>query len=146
MRIYVDMDGVLCDYDSAWDRNYSETCQYPQSIPGFFKTLDPIEGSIEALKAIAEIHEVYILTRPSIKNPHCWTEKALWIEKHLGREWLERTIITCRKDLLFDGDSYLVDDVLYSDAGQQVFAKNNKLIWFANGWTWQKVLHILGCD
>lgn len=148
MRIYVDMGGVLCDYDKAYNAVYDEVLNpYPQKHPYFFHDLEPIEGAIEGMLALEEAgHDVYILTRPSIKNNHCWSGKAAWIEQHLGFRWLNKLIITCHKDLLFDGSSYLIDDVLCSGAGQQKFAENNKLIWFANGWTWDKVLHTLGAN
>lgn len=148
MRVYVDMDGVLCDYDKAHAQFYDkELNPYPQSHLGFFLHLDPIEGAIEGVTALRRAgHDVFILTRPSVKNPHCWTEKAQWIEKHLGKEWLENIIITCRKDLLCNGSAYLIDDVLHSDAGQQAFDNVNRLIWFTERTNWKKIVFWLGAD
>lgn len=143
------MDGVLCDYDTAWKDQYDPIDNpFPQSQRGFFANLGNVEDSLEAMKRLLwHGHDPYILTRPSIKNNHCWSEKAAWVEDNLGPEWLERLIITCRKDLLFDGKSYLIDDVLHSNAGQQVFDEAGKLILFnVNTMPWKRVLFILGCD
>ncbi len=41
--IYVDMDDTLCDFRAAYNKHrqdHPETT-YPQSIPGFFKNLEP---------------------------------------------------------------------------------------------------------
>lgn len=148
MKIYVDMDGVLCDYNTAYTQKFDKVLNpYPQSKPGFFLGLEPMPLAKYSMEAMKEAgHDVFILTRPSIKNPHCWSEKAMWIERHLGQEWVKRTIITCRKDLLFDGKAYLIDDVLSSDAGQQVFDAAGKLIWFNERNNWSKIQFSVGAD
>ena len=46
-RIYVDMDGVLCDY---WKRFYELQNTYirlPQTTYGFYTSLEPIKDAIE---------------------------------------------------------------------------------------------------
>jgi 5'(3')-deoxyribonucleotidase len=60
------------------------------------------------MKTLQTKYKVYILTRPSIKNIHCYTEKAEWIKKYLGEEMLE-TMIICPDKSLVKGD-YLIDD------------------------------------
>ena len=108
--IYVDMDGVLCNFNKAYKHAlYSNPIQpFPQSQWGFFLKLEEIPGAIEAFKKLQEKYDVYILTRPSIWNLNCYTEKAAWVLNHLGFDVLEKTILSCDKSLL-KGD-YLIDD------------------------------------
>lgn len=104
------MDGVLCDFVSAYNRDKKEfpEQEYPQSQIGFFLNLKPIEGAIESFKELEKHFNVWILTRPSVQNPLCYTEKALWIKNHLGIDVQRRTIMATDKSLL-KGD-YLIDD------------------------------------
>ncbi len=147
MIIYVDMDGVLCDYEAAFMKNQNEVCEFPQSIPGFFRTLAPILGAIEGInKLVALGYEVYILTSPSIKNPHCWTEKAQWVEEHLGFEWLKKLIITKQKGLLhkdtdsLDNRTYLIDDHNV-EGGRYKFFDAGDMYWFmGSDAKWAKVI------
>lgn len=117
--VYVDMDGVLCDYQTASDRDKLLYPQqpFPQSRAGFFLELDPIKDAIDAFKKLEEKYDVWILTRPSVQNVTCYTEKALWVRKYLGIETQRKTIMACDKSLL-KGD-YLVDDV--TEHGQSEF-------------------------
>jgi 5'-nucleotidase len=78
---------------------------------GFYEDLEPIAGGAEALgQMVAAGHEVYICTAPAITNPTCVYEKYRWIQRHLGQEWLKRTIITLDKTII-DAD-ILIDDRL----------------------------------
>jgi 5'(3')-deoxyribonucleotidase len=58
------------------------------------------------------------LTAPSEHNPLSYTEKRIWIEKHLGFDFVERLIICSNKSLL-KGD-ILIDDHI-SGKGQENF-------------------------
>lgn len=108
--IYIDMDGVMADYKSAFIRqiNLIPEIKYPQSQYGFFANLNPIEDSINSINILREKYNVYILTRPSYLNPMCYTEKRIWIENHFGIEFCKNLIICYDKHLL-KGD-YLIDD------------------------------------
>lgn len=105
--VYIDMDDTLCDFIGPF-RSGEFKLKYPQSKVGFFLDLKPLELAIEGVKLLKEKYDVWILTRPSIKNTHCYTEKAEWIKKYLGEEMLEKLII-CPNKSLVKGD-YLIDD------------------------------------
>jgi len=110
-RIYVDMDGVLCNFKKAYqeERKNNPFQPYPQSKWGFFLYLEEIPGAIEAFKKLEKKYDVWILTRPSTYNLNCYSEKAYWVREHLGFDILEKTILSCDKSLL-KGD-YLIDDM-----------------------------------
>lgn len=123
----MDLDGVLADYHDAYGeaRLLNPETRHPQSVPGFFKGLHPINGAVEGFHSLSQAHDTYILTAPSIKNPHSYTEKRIWVEEHLGFEAVERLIICSNKGLL-KGD-ILIDDNI-DGKGQEQF--EGKLIKF----------------
>ena len=81
---------------------------FPQSVPGFFLALDPIGGAIEAVNELRNVFDVFVLTAPSTRNAHCYSEKRIWIERHFDYTFTKQLIISPDKGLL-KGD-YLVDD------------------------------------
>jgi 5'(3')-deoxyribonucleotidase len=120
--VYVDMDDVLTNYTMYFRQKLREipTQPYPQSQYGFFADIPAIDGAIESVKTLIadENIEPYILTAPSIRNPMCYAEKRIWVEKHFGLEFTERLIISRNKSLL-RGD-VLIDDQL-GGRGQELF-------------------------
>lgn len=126
-RIYIDMDGVLCDFKSSYLRARQEQpeVEFPQSIPGIFENLEPMPDAIESVIYLCDIADVYVLSAPSTRNPLSYTEKRIWIEKYFGYEFCKKLILAPNKSLLM-GD-YLIDD-FGSGKGQEGF--QGKLIHF----------------
>jgi 5'(3')-deoxyribonucleotidase len=118
-RLYIDMDGVLCNFFKAALEALRKNPEqkYPQSQWGFFLKLEEIPGAIEAVNKLNEKYDIWILTRPSFHNVNCFTEKAQWIWDHLGFDMVKKTIMAGDKSLL-KGD-YLIDDT--NTAGQSDF-------------------------
>lgn len=92
---------------------------------GFFRSLTPIAGAIEALKAMQgeEGIEVFLCTAPIARSCYCQQEKVEWVRAHLdvdsagtkrqrtadrSRTWVQRMVITSDKSLV-RGD-LLIDD------------------------------------
>ena len=117
-RIFIDMDDTLCQYSKRFKEKREERpeIEFPQSQYGFFANLEPMPRAIEAYHKLDNHFEVFILTAPSYKNPLCYTEKRVWVEKYLGFEICPNLIICQRKGLL-KGD-YLIDDHKYPFEGQ----------------------------
>ena len=135
------MDDVLCDFTGLKEKmlRKAPAIAYPQSQYGFYESLEPIQGGIAAMSFFLNVplYNPYILTAPSVLNPLCYTEKRIWVEKHLGMEFVNRLIISPDKSLL-KGD-YLIDDCS-EGRGQENF--EGKLIKFGSDEfpNWQTVI------
>lgn len=142
--IYIDMDDTACVFRKQWhvDKEANPDIEYPQSVPGFFLKLEPIEYFLSCVAMLEDSgeYEVWFATAPSIKNLHCYTEKATWINKYLGEEYLERLFIAPDKSKLI-GD-FLVDDC---DKGKGQDKFQGELIHFGSDkWpTWIDITNYL---
>lgn len=137
MRILVDMDGVIVDFEKRffdrwrflhpekpyidlrtrtlfyikdeYPKEYREFVKAIQEEQGFFENMEPIPGGIEALHEMKEQgHQVFICTSPLTKYENCVGEKFAWVDKHLGRKWVPRVVLTSDKTIV-QGD-VLIDD------------------------------------
>lgn len=121
--IYIDMDDTLCDFAGAFAKALTRCPElaYPQSQYGFFANLKPLPSAVDAFHTLTKSPEndVYILTAPSIYNPMSYAEKRVWVEQHLGFEYVDRLIICYHKHLL-KGD-ILIDDCVFGKNSQDKF-------------------------
>lgn len=144
VRVFIDMDGVLCDIAAAYQeaaRTHPDV-SFPQSIPGLFASLSTIPGAVEA---VAELRsnprlDVWILSAPSTRNPACYSEKRIWVEKVFDYPLAKRLILASDKSLL-RGD-ILIDDNI-SGKGQERF--EGEVLHFGSSRypTWARVLEHL---
>ena len=132
--IYVDMDGVLCDFVKGLDTKGLDDKYGIEH--GFFLELEIIDGAKDAILRLMEDFEVFILSTASWSKPFSWTEKRLWIEEHFGNKLKKRLILSHRKDLLMG--KYLIDDRIHN--GAENF-KGEHIHFGQNGFeNWDKVL------
>jgi 5'-nucleotidase len=110
--VYFDLDGVLADYYSK--PNYKDNPDVPEK--GFFESLEPLEGAVEAFTKLSKYYNCYFLTTAPWSNVHSLSEKRIWVEKYFGELAFKRLITTHRKDLA-KGD-YLIDDRTFNGAGE----------------------------
>jgi 5'-nucleotidase len=133
--LQIDLDNTLVDFVTGWQKVWN--ARYPDRIitqppttynleeaysnfgtekeimeiwrePNFFLHLEPLPGALEAFKQMAKIGlDLYICSTPASANTSL-SEKADWVELHLGKEWVKRLILT-RDKTLIRGD-YLIDD------------------------------------
>ena len=120
--VYVDMDGVLVDFESGINRlTDQERSMYEgryDEVPGIFARMDPMPGAIEAFTALAQRFDVYILSTASWHNPSAWAHKLEWVQAHFGHDQAspayKRLILSHHKDL--NRGDYLIDDRAHNGA------------------------------
>ena len=110
--LYVDMDGVLVDFNSGIKRLSAETRDsypfHPEDIPGVFALMDPMPGAIDALDRLRKKFDIYIISTAPWDNPSAWSDKLNWVKNHLDSYFTKRLILCHNKSLLMG--SYLIDD------------------------------------
>ena len=108
--LYIDMDGVLCDFDTRHiellGRGFSKFKAFDH--PDAYVDLDPLPGGIEAFHKLEKIYDVYILSTAAWGNIECWSEKRIWVGKYLGKTANKKLILSHNKGLL--RGKYLIDD------------------------------------
>ena len=106
------MDNVLVNFKSGiaclTEDVKLEYEDRPDDVPGIFALMAPMDGAIAAFNRLSEVFDVYILSTAPWKNPSAWSDKLLWVQKHLGEVAKKKLILTHHKNLN-DGD-YLIDD------------------------------------
>ena len=111
-RIYIDMDNVIVDYDTAMHNvSFFERILYKNrldEIPGIYARMRPIDGAIESVRELSKKYDIYILSSPQWNNTSAWSDKVTWIKKHLSDVCYKRVILTHNKSLC-KGD-YIIDD------------------------------------
>jgi hypothetical protein len=135
-RIFIDMDGVLVDFDALKDSR-GLTADVLKAMPGAYRAMAPIPGGLSAVRALmASGFEVWLATKPPTGIAHAYSEKAEWVFAHLP-ELTERLIITHDKGLLGDAGDYLIDDRPHKANCEQF---QGTLIPFGGSATWDSVL------
>ncbi len=118
--MYIDMDNVLVDFQSginALDKDTQEKYKgrYDET-PGIFAKMQPMSGALEAVRALAEKFDLYILSTAPWRNPSAWSDKLNWIKQHLGDICYKRLILSHHKNL--NRGDYLIDDRTNNGAGE----------------------------
>ena len=117
--LYVDMDDVLVDFESAYSKIDQDTLERFNGsfdeMPGIFALMDPKKDAIPSFNILAEKFDIFVLSTAPWNNPSAWTDKALWVKKHLGDKAYKRLILSHRKDLNIG--HYLIDDKTKNGAG-----------------------------
>jgi 5'(3')-deoxyribonucleotidase len=77
-------------------------------IPGIFALMQPMPKALDAYEELASLFDTYLLSTSPWGNPSAWSDKLLWVKRHLGSPAYKRLILTHHKNLNV-GD-FLVDD------------------------------------
>ena len=117
---YVDMDGVLVDFDKGFREfskmdplDYMEKYGKPafwkmlQKKPRFFLNLDWMPDG-EKLWDYVKQYNPIILTTPADSMEYCKEDKKKWVKEHLGKDI--KVIFSSKKGEYADSTSILIDD------------------------------------
>ena len=128
-KIFVDMDGVLVNFQSGIDKlNEATKREYADNpstgsgqvgkahyddVPGIFSLMDPMPGAIDGVRALKDMgYDLYILSTAPWGNPSAWSDKVKWITKHLDDVFYKKMIIThCKGLLAAQEGAFLIDDL-----------------------------------
>ena len=110
--VYVDMDNVLVDFESAFPKLSKDTLEEykddKDDIPGIFALMEPMPGAIESFIELTKHFDTYILSTAPWNNPSAWSDKLLWVKNNLSEQAFKRLILTHHKNL--NTGDYLIDD------------------------------------
>jgi len=138
MRIFLDMDNTITDYNEAAVNFYNKELGYSVKVEdlveyqmyenfglsdsngaqinkkmwdtdGFWREMEPYYGSLNAVKRLSKKHDIWIVTRPAY-NFNCMYEKWEWLKVHLPG--FEEKLISIGLDgSVLRGDVLVDDDV-----------------------------------
>ncbi|WP_347549896.1 5'(3')-deoxyribonucleotidase [Pseudalkalibacillus hwajinpoensis] len=136
--LLIDMDSVICDLMTEWHKRYNNDYHDSLSVeklqcwrsedyvksecgekiyqyldePGLFLHLSPLPHAIEVLKRLVKQYDILIVTS---SRTYAYTEKELWVEKHLPFIGKKNLIFSHRKDMI-------CGDLLFDDAPHNLIA------------------------
>lgn len=87
INIYLDMDGVLSDFNAVPNAKYIF-----KTAPNFFYNLAAIQNNLEAVKELKRQFNFFIMT--ASPNVRCDHGKRRWIKRHLSCVKMSQVIIT----------------------------------------------------
>ncbi len=130
--LYVDMDGVLVDFQSGLDQcSKQELAEYKDredEIPGIFGKMKPMEGAIKSYIELSKLFDTYILSTSPWENETAPADKLKWVKKHLGEVAYKRVIFSHHKNL--NHGDFLIDD---KDDKNGVENFNGEHLYFGKG-------------
>jgi 5'-nucleotidase len=82
-RIFVDMDGVVVDFDKC-AKGKCLTGDQLKRLPGAYLEMDPLPNAITGVRSLIGMgFEVWLATKPPTGIPFAYADKVQWVLDHL---------------------------------------------------------------
>jgi len=177
--LLIDMDDVIADLQQEWirryNKDYNDNLDYRKidlwniekhirpecgskirdyfKEPTFYFNLKPIDGAIEGIYKIMnilDINKIRICTYCLWDAVYGFSEKIMWIEKHIP-ELRDKVIIAKDKYLLARHDRILIDDAPHNlnefsqfNGTSIVFDKSyNKELPYLRAYDWEHIFNLI---
>ena len=116
-RVFVDMDGVICEYKNVSEEELEEK--------GYFYNLAPRKSMVDAINCLIESNmaEVFVLSAviPSIAN-QAKEEKNAWLDKYVPAIDKDHRIFTlCGESKVGSVPEFSKEDILLDDYSANLF-------------------------
>lgn len=116
--VYIDMDDTLVDFQSGIDailelrpEEIGRESDW-DDVEGIFALMDAMPGAIAAAKELAQLFDVYVLSKSPWKNTSAPSEKLTWIKDRFGDTeesiFFKKVILSGHKHL--NRGHFLIDD------------------------------------
>ena len=117
--LYIDMDGVVVDFPEVEEEIPAVICEkciewcfvnqkHHSDFPGLFSHLLAKDGAIEAILTLMQKYSIFLLSSAPWDNISSWSDKRIWVERHLPMLGRKCLILSHRKDL--HRGRFLIDD------------------------------------
>ena len=122
--LYIDMDGVLADFDGSFPQVFGldhrsladdEMWMHINSHPSFFRDLPPMPGALEFFRSVEHLQPVILTACPKSNYPHVAAQKRAWVREHLSQTCLVLPVLGGRHKPLF---MHQPGDILIDDWGK----------------------------
>lgn len=134
MRVFIDMDGVIVDFDEFKNR-LGLTGDQVKQMPNAYTTMSPMAGALEAVRSLIGMgHDVWLATKPPTGIPHAYADKVRWVLHHLPE--LKRKIILTSDKSLLRGDVLIDDHPQWANADKF----EGEILHFSPSFGWPEVL------
>lgn len=112
MTIYVDMDGVIADFEKSMNEKGMTPKEF-KMLRNAYVELEVAPGAREGIKALQDMgYELHIATKIPDDNPYAATEKLLWLREHFP-DLAVNVTITPNKGQLGNPEDFLIDDRIH---------------------------------
>lgn len=144
-KVLVDLDDTTVDFVGT-KRAQQDRHRFPQSQPGFYRSLPLLPGAYEAICAIENDprFQVYFCSAPSRvpNNAFCLTEKAQFIVETFGEKFYNRLVLAMDKSMV---KGHTLIDNLAAGRGQENF-EGELIVYHPETNNWGMILDHLHID
>lgn len=122
--LYIDMDGVLADFDGSFPAVFGidhrsladdDMWLHINGHPSFFRDLPPMAGALDFFRSVEHLQPVILTACPKSNYAHVAAQKRAWVREHLSATCLVLPVLGGRHKPLF---MHQPGDILIDDFGR----------------------------